>query len=94
MRLGIKEDQEMEGETKENKPLMTKKPAVKKEAAHNKSGITDKKISHNRVNSEHIVHMKRNGNGNGNGSGNGKKRLSESDTNEIFPMNDEAFRDF
>lgn len=90
--VGNKEDQEMERETKENKPLITKKPAVKKEAAHNKSGITDKKISHNRVNSEHIVHMKRNGNGNG--SGNGKKRLSGSDTNEIFPMNDEAFRDF
>jgi len=88
--VGNKEEQEMKEETKENKPLITKKPAVKKEVVHNKSGITDKKISHNRLNSEHIVHMKRNGNG----QGNGKKNLAVSDTDEIFPMNDEAFKDF
>ncbi|HHT9147356.1 MAG TPA: hypothetical protein ACFYD4_17010, partial [Candidatus Wunengus sp. YC61] len=79
-------------ETKENKPLITKKPAVKNEKIYNKSGVSDKKISNNRLNNGHIVHMKRNGDGNG--RGNGKKRLSASDTDEIFPMNDEAFRDF
>src|SRR3989339_824575 len=83
--VGNKEERERKEETKENKPLITKKPAVKKEVVHNKSGITDKKISHNRLNSEHIVHMKRNGNG----QGNGKKNLAVSDTDEIFPMNDE-----
>ena len=79
-------------ETKENKPLITKKPAAKNEMIYNKSGVADKKISHNRLNNEHIVHMKRNGNGNG--RGNGKKTLSESDTDEIFPMDEKAFKDF
>ncbi len=81
-----------EEETKENKPLITKKPSAKNERVHNKPSIPNKKISHNRLNDEHIVHMKRNGNGNG--QGNGKKNLAVSDADEIFPMNDEAFKDF
>ena len=87
--VGNKEEEE---ETKENKPLITKKPAVKKEVVHNKSGITDKRIANNRLNNEHIVHMKRDANGNG--RGNGKKSLAKSGADEIFPMNDEAFKDF
>ncbi|MBM2834255.1 MAG: tap 1, partial [Candidatus Brocadiaceae bacterium] len=90
--VGNKEDQEMEGETKENKPLITKKPAAKNERVYNKPSISDKKISRNRLNDEHIVHMKRNGNGNGHG--NGKKTLSESNADEIFPMDENAFKDF
>lgn len=77
-------------EPKENKPLITKKPAAKNERVYNKPGIPDKKVSHNRLNDEHIVHMKRNGNGHGNG----KKTLSESDADEIFPMDEKAFKDF
>ncbi len=88
--VGNKEEQEMKEETKENKPLITKKPAAKNEMIYNKSGVPNKKISHNRLNNEHIVHMKRNGNGHGNG----KKTLSESDTDEIFPMDEKAFKDF
>ncbi|MDO8141323.1 MAG: methyl-accepting chemotaxis protein, partial [Candidatus Brocadiales bacterium] len=90
--VGNKEAQEMKEETKVNKPLITKKTAVKNEMIYSKSGVTDKKISHNRLNNEHIVHMKKNGNGNGHG--NGKKSLAMSDADEIFPMNDEAFKDF
>ena len=90
--VGNKEEGEMKKETKENKPLITKKPAVKKEVVHNKSGITDKRIANNRLNNEHIVHMKRDANGNG--RGNGKKSLAKSGADEIFPMNDEAFKDF
>ncbi|HHT9121283.1 MAG TPA: methyl-accepting chemotaxis protein [Candidatus Wunengus sp. YC63] len=86
--VGNKEEEE----TKENKPLITKKPSAKNERVHNKPSIPNKKISHNRLNDEHIVHMKRNGNGNG--QGNGKKNLAVSDADEIFPMNDEAFKDF
>lgn len=81
-----------EEEPKENKPLMTKKPSAKNERVYNKPSRPDKKVSHNRLNNEHIVHMKRNGNGNG--QGNGKKNLAVSDADEIFPMNDEAFKDF
>ena len=88
--VGNKEEGEMKEETKENKPLITKKPAVKKEVVHNKSGITDKRIASNRLNNEHIVHMKRDGNGHGNG----KKTLSASDADEIFPMDEKAFKDF
>lgn len=79
-----------EEEPKENKPLIIKKPAAKNERVYNKPGIPDKKVSHNRLNDEHIVHMKRNGNGHGNG----KKTLSESDAHEIFPMDEKAFKDF
>ena len=81
-----------EEETKENKPLITKKPSAKNERVYKKPSISDKKISRNRLNDEHIVHMKKNGNGNG--QGNGKKNLAVSDADEIFPMNDEAFKDF
>ena len=79
-----------EEETKENKPLITKKPAAKNERVYNKSGVADKKISHNRLNDEHIVHMKKNGNGHGNG----KKTPAVSDADEIFPMDEKAFKDF
>src|SRR3990167_694862 len=88
--VGNKKEGEMKEETKENKPLITKKPAVKNEMIYNKSGVPDKKISHNRLNNEHIVHMKRDGNGHGNG----KKTLSASDADEIFPMDEKAFKDF
>lgn len=79
-----------EEEPKENKPLITKKPSAKNERVYNKPGRPDKKVSHNRLNDEHIVHMKRNGNGHGNG----KKTLSESDADKIFPMDEKAFKDF
>jgi len=79
-----------EEETKESKPLITKKPAAKNERVYNKPSIPDKKVSHNRLNDEHIVHMKKNGNGHGNG----KKTPAVSDADEIFPMDEKAFKDF
>jgi methyl-accepting chemotaxis protein len=79
-----------EEETKENKPLVTKKPSAKNERIYYKPSKPDKKTPHNRLNDEHIVHMKRNGNGHGNG----KKTLPESDADEIFPMDEKAFKDF
>ena len=78
-----------EKETQENTSLVSKKPVMIKEVAH-KSGVTDKRISHNRLDNEHLVHMKRNGNGNGHG----KKHPSEANVDEIFPMPDEGFKDF
>ena len=78
-----------EEETKESKPLITKKPAAKNERVYNKPSIPDKKVSHNRLNDEHIVHMKKNGNGHGNG----KKTPAVSDADEIFPI-EKAFKDF
>lgn len=90
--VGEKDAHGTREETKLSKHLIPHKHPVKKEGVYNKSGGSNKSASGNRLNNEHIVYTKRNGNGNGHESG--KKSLVGSEVDEIFPMNDEAFKDF
>ncbi len=79
-------------EAREHTPPIVKKSVVKSETSYNKPGATDKRVSLNRLRDTHIVPVKRNGNGNGHGHG--RKNTSRLNADEVFPMNDETFKDF